>query len=203
MSNSVSYNRNMNINLEQLESRVALDADAVEVYGPAIPPDFIYTPPPVLLRVPVTEIESITNLINNTPVESLENPIVEDDLIPDRTHIWDDNLHVLFSSYASDGEITLREARDIVVNSDDGLVDGSYVSRFEQLQTINYIYGAEYNSLYNRQSQVFMMLVIQDNTSLADPEAIIGTEAGAMQEGLEGTQILADYWYSIANYGEA
>jgi hypothetical protein len=185
------------MNFETLEDRIALDADAV--YGPPIPAHLDYVPRPVLSRTMVIvdpEVEVVgqpiplSDIINNTPVQLLEDqhPIPAEGFI-DRDQIWDDDLDAMFSNYASDGEITLIEARDLVVSVD----DGGYVSRFEIYQLYNYIYSDQYNDLYSRSSQVFMMLVSKDNTSLVD------VETGFLKEGTESIQPTADYWFFITH----
>lgn len=187
------------MNFETLEDRVALDADGV--YGPAIPDHLDYVPPPKLLRGPYYEDVNVviqgqphplSDIIDNTPVQQLEDqhPIPAEGFI-DRDQIWDNDLHAMFSAFASDGEITTREARDLVVSTD----DGGYTSRFEVYQLYNYIYSSDYNDLYNRQSQVFMMLLAEDNTGLANPDVSI--EAGFLQEGIDAIQPVADYWYFV------
>jgi hypothetical protein len=186
----------MKLNLEQLETRVALDADAV--FGPAIPAHLTYVPPPVLSRTPVQDVgfvvdgESVllSEVINNTPVQQLEeqHPIPAEGFI-NRDNIWDDGLHAMFSAFASDGEITVREARDLVVSTD----DGGYTARTEVWQLQNYVYSDQYNELYDRSSQVFMMLVSQDSTSLVGADNAVGF----LKEGVESVQPAADHWFFI------
>ncbi len=181
------------MNFETLEGRIALDADAV--YGPPIPAHLDYVPPPVLSRIPVVDpdveilgqVYPLSEIINNTPVQQLEeqHPIPAEGFI-DRNQIWDDDLHAMFSNFASDGEITTREARDLVVSVD----DGGYISRLEIFQLYNYIYSDQYNDLYNRASQVFMMLVSNDSTSLVND-----VETGFLKEGTDSIQPAADYWF--------
>ena len=182
------------MNFETLEDRIALDADAV--YGPPIPAHLNYVPPPVLSRTPVQDVDVVilnqtvplSDIINNTPVQQLEeqHPIpTEGDI--DRNEIWDDDLHAMFSAFASDGEITTREARDLVVSTD----DGGYTSRFEVYQIYNYIYSDQYNELYNRASQVFMMLVVSEDSTSVD------VDSGFLKEGTDSIQPVADSWFFI------
>jgi len=184
------------IKFEKLEDKIALDADA-QVMGPAIPEGFDYTPPVTLLRpeyVMPAEVLPVIDAISETPVKSLDSPL--GGLInPD--YIWDNDLDALFRDYASDGEITLREARDIVVNSD----DGGYISRFEVFQTINYIYSDDYTHLYNNQSQAFMLLVTSDGTDFLD-SIDVGVDATFLDEGLHSVQETADFWFHVANQSE-
>jgi hypothetical protein len=188
----------MKLKLEQLETRIALDADAV--FGPPIPAHLTYVPPPVLSRTPVQDVELnipvlgetvlLSEIINNTPVQQLEeqHPIPAEGFI-DRNEIWDDDLHAMFSAFASDGEITLREARDLVVSTD----DGGYTAGTEVWQLQNYIYSDQYNELYDRSSQVFLMLVSRDTTSLVGADNTVGF----LKEGIESVQPAADHWFFI------
>ena len=187
------------IKFEKLEEKIALDADA-QVMGPAIPEGLDYIQPVALVRPSATPVEAlpVIDWIEATPVQSLEDshPLPEDGFI-DRDYIWDDNLDALFSSYASDGEITLREARDIVVSSD----DGGYISRFEVYQTLNYIYSNDYAHLYNQQSQAFMLLATSTPGSFFD-SIDVDVDATHLSEGLHSVQESADTWYHIARQAE-
>ncbi len=191
----------MNFNIEQLEPRLALDADSSmlesPVYGPDIPDDIGYIPPPMLMRPSALVGEHVTQLQyyieNNEPQTDMAHP-VED---ADRGHIWDTDLHALFSAYASDDEITVREARDLVVDTD----DSGYTSRFEVLQIINYIYDEDYQSLYNTASQVFMVNV---TTDFNFEWSSIGVDADApyLREGIASIRPVADYWWNVTQQVE-
>ena len=180
------------MNFEKLEEKIALDADA-QVMGPAIPEGFDYIKPPVLMRPASLDpqvTDFVSNFIDNTPVQDLPHPISEDGLV-DRNYIWDQPLDDLFKAYAADGEITLREARDLVVSSD----DGGYISRFEVFQTINYIYNDNYTDLYNRQSQAFMLLATDSNIAESFDLDVDQTH---LQEGIQSVQLVADAWWNAA-----
>lgn len=181
------------MNFETLEDRIALDADAV--YGPPIPEHLNYVPPPVLSRTPVQDVDIVvldqtyllSDIINNTPVQRPE----EQHPLPVelRGQIWDDDLHSMFAAFASDGEITTREARDLVVSTD----DGGYTDEFEVYQIYDYIYSDQYNELYNRASQVFMMLVVSQESASVD------VDNGFLKIGIDSVQPAADTWFFITH----
>ena len=185
------------LKFELLEDKIALDADGE--MGPAIPDHLDYTPPPVLMRPEVVSSDTadlIIDYIENTPVQSVTHPLPENGFI-DREYIWDTDLDNLFRSYASDGEITVREARDLVVDSD----DAGYISRFEVFQTINYIYSEDYQHLYNRATQVFLLSVTSDYTELFN-SVNVDVDASHLTEGMHSVQPAADYWWNVARQAE-
>ena len=186
------------LKFELLEDKIALDADGE--MGPAIPDHLDYTPPPVLMRPEAIVNETtdfIIDYIENTPVQSVTHPIAEGDFI-DREYIWDTDLDNLFRSYACDGEITVREARDLIVDSD----DGGYISRFEVFQTINYIYSEDYQHLYNRASQVFLLSVAHDYTALYN-QLDVDVDATHLTAGTDSIQPAADFWWNVTRQAEA
>ena len=185
------------LKFELLEDKIALDADGQ--MGPAIPDHLDYTPPPVLMRPEVVASDTadlIIGYIENTPVQSVTHPLPEDGFI-DREYIWDTDLDNLFRSYASDGEVTVREARDLVVDSD----DAGYISRFEVFQTINYIYSEDYQHLYNRATQVFLLSVTHDYTELFN-SVDVDVDASHLTEGMHSVQPAADYWWNVTRQAE-
>lgn len=101
--------------MEKLENKRLLAAD---VYGPEIPPDFDYTPPPILLRPGQVLPEIPEELPEPSPTNipfnrgSLAGGAVYD---------------AVFASLAQDGEIDLRDARDWLV----GMDDNTGYNRFE------------------------------------------------------------------------
>lgn len=182
-----------NLHIDKLENRICLDA--TPVMGPDIPDSLDYLPPPALMRseaLPADLVASVNDLIANTPTQELTHPIPDNGVI-NREYIWDQGLDDLFRAYAEDGEITTREARDIVVQND----DGGYISRFEVWQTMNYLYDVRYQDLYSRQSQVFMLLALSDNAESLNAEGI-DTDADYLREGVNSVQAVADAWFNIA-----
>ena len=164
--------RNNNLQIDKLENRVCLDA--APVMGPAIPDHLDYTPPPVLLRFqPVVESEIKT-------IEDLVDP--RDEMTGGDT-VWDEGLDGLFAAYAQDGEVDLREARNLVVNS----TDDGFVSRFEVFQTWRYLYDLP--EVFTPQALTFMINVVQgseDNAVFSEVEKL-GWDTDI--------QPLADGWY--------
>ena len=203
----------MTMKFEQLETRIAfnvgpvappgLDIDSpvlqAPVYGPEIPDNIGYIPPPALMRPEAINSDDVSMLQgyirNNEPRTDLTHPI--GDGFINREYIWDNDLQSMFAAYASDGEITTREARDLVVSND----DGGYISRFEVFQTINYIYDEDYQSLYNTASQVFMVNMITD-FNFEWSSIGVDAEAPYLREGIESIQPVADYWWNVTQQVE-
>ena len=203
---------------EQLENRIAfnvgpvappgLDTDSpvlqAPVYGPEIPDDIGYIPPPALMR-PGTVVGEDVDLIQRyietqPPRTNMPHPIGEGFI--NREYIWDQPLHELFQAYAADGEITVREARDVVVSVDDGAgQEVSYTSRFAVFETLNYIYDEDYQHLYNTASQVFMINVTTD-FSFDWSSVGVDAEAPYLREGIASIQPVADYWWNVTQQVE-
>lgn len=98
------------MNLERLEQRIALDADGLDVHGPAIPESLDYIAPPQLMRPGQVQVDlpAILPQPSRTALPSNRNIALNGNLSYDAA----------FADMASDGTVTLREARDWLVSMD-------------------------------------------------------------------------------------
>ena len=107
--------------MEKLENKRLLAAD---VYGPEIPPDLDYTPPPILLRPGQVLPELPESLPEVAPTNF---PINRAGLAGE--DIYDE----VFASYVQDGTFDLDDARDWLI----GMDDNTGYNRFEIVKARN------------------------------------------------------------------
>ena len=142
--------------MEKLENKRMLAAD---VYGPPIPEGHVY-PEPIKLDVEARIPDVLESYIGQLPLLTPEaqdishlHPAPGDPII-DGDYVWDTELEDSFANYASDGEITVLEAHNLITSTQ---TDDGFISRFEKFQLWRYIYRPENQDVWNIYAKTFAL----------------------------------------------